>query len=182
MNLEHFQQRVKCKKQYLEFIASNARLFNLYVQYQKEIKDYLKSQLRYGSLTFEIIEHSMYNIPLYQEVNIKYTRQIHNPQINDSTLYDYFRQKKFKRTGTNLISLLITFLLLCVFLYIEFYRLYCVWFPDIALRSPIYDLIFKNSFYLISDLPFFNFLNFKVINFFFIELIINFSTHFNLIF
>lgn len=182
MNLEHFQQRLKTKQKILKFIFSNNKLIKLYLEYQLAIKRYLKSQLQYGSLIFEITEHSIYGIPLYQEINIKYTKQIHNPQINDSTLYDFFRKKKFKFNTINIISLIITFFICCLFIYTEIYYLYTSWFPDIAFRSPIYDLIFSKSLYLILDLPLINFINFKTINFFFIELIISFSTYFNLIF
>jgi hypothetical protein len=97
-------------------------------------------------------------------------------------MYDYFRPKKFIWNYVNIISLIVTFFLFCCFIYAELYQLYCSWLPDIAFRSPIYDLIFKNSFYLVFDLPFINFLNFKAINLFFVELIINFSIHFDLIF
>jgi hypothetical protein len=95
MNLEHFKDRIKYRKKYYDFIAATPKLLKKYREHRKAIKKLIKRQMAYGALTFEMIEHTMYGVPLYQEINIKYTKQIHNPQINDPTMYDYFRPKKF---------------------------------------------------------------------------------------
>jgi hypothetical protein len=125
MNLEHFQQIAQSRKYRRRLIQSNKKLFNLFLLYREEVSDYLKSQLRYGALTFEIIEHTIYNIPTYQEINIKYTRQIHNPQISDSTLYDFFRKKTIKKDYINVSSFLVAlFVFLCA-LYEELHQIYC---------------------------------------------------------
>jgi hypothetical protein len=125
MNLEHFQRKQRSTNLFLKTVRSDKRLLKVFLQYREEVIDYLKSQLKFGTLTFEIIEHTIYNIPTYQEINIKYTRQIHNPQINDSTLYDFFRKKKIKKDYLNVTSFFTALFVFLSMLYQELYQLYC---------------------------------------------------------
>jgi hypothetical protein len=95
-HLEYYKERIKYRGAFYDFIAKNPKIKERYQARRREVKKIIKRQMKFGALTFEMIEQKIYGITMYQEINIKYTKQIYKPQINDSTLYDYFRPKEFQ--------------------------------------------------------------------------------------
>jgi hypothetical protein len=98
MNLEHFyekaQKRVQKQKSFFKIVRSFKKVFDVFLEYREEVRTHLKRQLRYGAIKYEILEHQIYGITTHLEINVIYKRQIHDPQINDSSLDNFFRKKK----------------------------------------------------------------------------------------
>jgi hypothetical protein len=176
MNLEHL-----CKIVNDNWLQLNKKHAIKVVKQQFELLAWKKNKLKLGAIAFEIKEHKLAELVLWEDVEIKYIRQ--DTTIDDEQkLENILKRLGWQWDAKNIIALNVVIIGFFSYFIANVRLLYYKHFPTLVIREGHFDYLIKYSFESTFS-PFFNSdSNFIKTNFWIVDSLTDFCILFDIIF
>lgn len=150
-----------------------------YFQEQLALK---KKKLKLGSVTFDIKQIVFYQIVLWEEIEIRYTRQ-DTSEEDERKVENILKRLGWKWDAKNILAFCVVLFGIVTYLYSLLRYQYQKYLPAIAFRSEHHDYVlrygFENCF---SPYAVGTFRQLSSVNYWMVDLLTDFCTYFNVIF
>jgi hypothetical protein len=178
MNLEHLCKTITTR---WEEIPDKKRALR-YVRYQFELLAWKRQKLKLGAIAFDVKEFKFDEIVLWEEIEIRYTRQ--DTSVDDEQkLENILKRLGWQWDVKNFIALGVVIFGALLYSYVVLKGLYQKHLPTLAFREFHYDYLLKYSFqatFAPGSVGIFKKLS--DLNFWLVDVFTDFCTYFNIIF
>ena len=177
MNIE---QLCRFVKQNFEILPNKVKALK-FVKYHFNLLAWKRGKLKLGAIVFDVKEIKVHTFVVWEEIEIRFIRQ-------DTSIADEQKlENVLKRLGwqwdlRNYIALIVVIVLVSVVMYNLLYDVYADWFPALAIRPEAYDDVLEKGFEIcFNSVNLDSFQRIKIINFWLVDVLSRFCSHYNLV-
>jgi len=177
LNIDHL---VKTIKENYYRLRNEQEALN-FVQYHIKLLEWKKKKLKLGAIVFEVKETYFNGILLYEDVDIRYTKQ-DNTETDNLKIENRLKALGWKWDLKNIVAAAVVIFLIFLSLYAFCRKWYCDNLPALAYRPEHYNFVIRhgieNSF---SASPAATGQHYRALNYWLVDVVTDFCVYFNIL-